>query len=243
MEWKNIGMGQEDMQFLEGRGFTLDEVMRTFGIPAGKYKENATEANAKVANETFQSETLWPKLVAVAAKLTHTLIGPAYGEDYAVEFEDIRPEDRRIWLDEVTTVMAGTMGNGGTREPVLTRDEVREKYFKLEKFPEEEEPEIPAQLQPFAGQQPPPPDEEEPDEDEEPVPEKSAADDRDRWQRKALGALKRGKSVDVTFETVAIPAHDRLAIRAALADAETAEEVKAAFCGPFCAGHDWEGYP
>jgi len=179
----------------------------------------------------------------VAAKLTHSLIGPVYGEDYAVEFEDIRPEDKQIWLTEVTTVMAGTMGNGGTREPVLTRDEIREKYFSLEEFPEEEEPEIPPALQPFAGQQPPPPDEEEPDEDEEPVPEKSAADDRDRWQRKALGALKRGKSVDVTFETVAIPAHDRLAIRAALADAETAEEVKAAFCGPFCAGHDWEGYP
>lgn len=249
LEWHNIGLGQQEMQFLEGREFTLDEIMGSFGIPAGKYKENATEANAKEANVTFKGETLWPKLVAIARQVTHSLISPAYGEQFVAEFEDVRPEDKRIWLDEVTVILGGTMGNGGMREPVLTRDEIRETYFDLEKFPEEEKPEVPDALQPFAGQKPKEGEDEGAGGGSVPagVPagppgggEQEKAADTARWQRKAIAALKRGKEANVAFETLAIPPHERLAIRSALEDAETAEEVKAAFVAPF---RGWEGYP
>jgi len=241
LEWTDMGLSHQDMQFLEGRNFTLDEIMGVFGIPAGKYRENATEANAKVADATFKAETLWPKLTSIANQISHSLIQPAYGPQFIVEFEDIRPEDKRLWLDEVTTIMAGTMGNGGLREPVLTRDEVRERYFQLDPFPEEEKPEVPPALQLAAGQKPKRDEDEDEDGREEPQPEKSADDDRAKWERKALSALKRGKSADVAFETTVIPPHERVAIHEALAGAETPEEVKAAFSGPFCP--DWEGYP
>ena len=249
LEWINVGLSQADMQFLEGRAFTLDEVMRAFGIPAGKYRENATEANAKVAGETFKSETLWPKLVAVAARITHSLIMPAYGDEFIAEFEDIRPEDKEALRQEWSAVAQGTVGPSGMRVPIMSPDEMRERYFGMDPLAwdaldepasepdgqqDEDQPGSPGEM------------DDEGDLDEDMGQDTVAgrrADALDKWKRKSLNAMRRGKTADVVFETDAVPAHERIVIHEALAQAQTAQEVKAAFSGPFCHGHDWEGYP
>jgi len=225
VEWQSIGLPQEDMQFLEGRKFTLDEVMGAFGIPPGKYLESATEANAIVAERTFKQDTLWPKLVGVARQITHSLIVPIYGENYIVEFEDIRPQDKEQWLAEWSGVCKGTMGPAGMPVPLMTPKEIRERYFDMEPMIREEMGGG-AEEQGSTG------------EGEEAGEE---AEEREKWQRKALNALRRGKAAAVDFETALIPPEERLAIEQALSEATTAEEVRAAFAvGPF---RGWQRYP
>jgi hypothetical protein len=60
------------------------------------------------------------------------------------------------------------------------------------------------------------------------LPTPEAADLR-AWQRKATKALKRGEAANVRFETEHIPAFRQAAIRTALLDARTAEQVAEAF--------------
>jgi hypothetical protein len=70
-------------------------------------------------------------------------------------------------------------------------------------------------------------------------PPNQRALDLERWERKALKALKAGKAADVAFESDAIDDAEQLTIKAALILATTAEEVRAAFSVPF----RWEDYP
>jgi len=96
---------------------------------------------------------------------------------------------------------------------------------------EEEAPELPEPTPPAAQPDEAPAESE--DEDE-------VKADLGRWKRKALKALAAGKSADVAFESERIPAEQAEHIGWALSQAETEQEVKAAFEPlPF----RWEGYP
>lgn len=57
--------------------------------------------------------------------------------------------------------------------------------------------------------------------------------ERKRWERKALKALKDNRSPNVPFETTLIDGDEQVMVRLALATAGTAEEVMAAFSAPF----------
>jgi hypothetical protein len=56
--------------------------------------------------------------------------------------------------------------------------------------------------------------------------------DLEKWERKALKALKEGKPASVTFNSDEIPEGEQARIRAALELCKTAEDVKAAFIPP-----------
>ena len=81
--------------------------------------ENATEANAKVAERQFIERTLYPKLVRIAQKITQELL-PFYGPDLVAEYEDIRPTDAAARLDEIRAAY-----------PLLSINELRANYFQL----------------------------------------------------------------------------------------------------------------
>ena len=109
------------MQFIEGRRWNREELLMLFGIPLGKWSENATEANAVVADTTFLRDTLWPKLLRVTQELTRDIMLPFYGDDLVVQPQDIRPQNRALELQEMAVALN-----------VMTVNEVRNRYFHLD---------------------------------------------------------------------------------------------------------------
>lgn len=122
VEWQHIGLNHQDLDFLKGRAAHREEILSIFGIPLGLISENATEANATVAERQFIERTLWPKLVRIAAKITADLL-PFWDTDAAAccaEFDDIRPTDAQARLEEIRTAY-----------PLMSINELRQKYFAL----------------------------------------------------------------------------------------------------------------
>ncbi|MEZ4671832.1 MAG: phage portal protein [Anaerolineae bacterium] len=119
VEWKNIGLNHNELDFLRGRQAHRDEILNIFGIPVGLVSENATEANATVAERLFIERTLWPKLVRLAQKITQDLL-PFWPGNYVAAFDDIRPTDTQARLDEIRTAY-----------PVMSINEIRQRYYRL----------------------------------------------------------------------------------------------------------------
>lgn len=119
VEWQNIGLTHTELDFLQGRKTHRDEILNIFGIPVGLVSENATEANAKVAERLFIERTLYPKLVRLAQKITQEIL-PFYPGEHVAAFEDIRPTDVQTRLNEIRTAQS-----------VLSINEIREKYYHL----------------------------------------------------------------------------------------------------------------
>jgi len=119
VEWIHVGLSHTDLDFLKGRQAQRDEILNIFGIPIGMLSENATEANALVAERLFIERTLWPKLVRLSQKISQDLL-PFWGAGCVARFQDIRPTDAQARLGE----MAAARG-------ILTLDELRARYFQL----------------------------------------------------------------------------------------------------------------
>jgi HK97 family phage portal protein len=119
IEWQHIGLNHNELDFLKGRLAHRDEILNCFGIPVGLISENATEANATVAERLFIERTLWPKLVRLSQKITQELL-PFWPGQYVAEFEDIRPTDAQARLADIRTAY-----------PLLSINELRERYYHL----------------------------------------------------------------------------------------------------------------
>lgn len=119
IEWHNIGLSHVDLDFLKGRQAHRDEILSIFGVPIGLISENATEANARVAERQFIERTLWPKLARIAQKISQQVL-PFWPGPHTAEFEDIRPTDVSTRLEEIRTAAAA-----------LSINEIRERYYHL----------------------------------------------------------------------------------------------------------------
>ena len=126
MQVNLLGWSAKDMDFLSGRQFTKDEIFSIFGIPGGLLDKNATEANAQTADRIFKEKTIWPILALIAEQITAQVVIPVYGSDYESAFEDIRPTNKSVNLQEATA-----------SQGVLTINEVRQKYWKMPPLPDE----------------------------------------------------------------------------------------------------------
>ena len=119
VEWQHIGLSHNELDFLRGRQAQRDEILNLFGIPIGLISENATEANARVAERQFIERTLWPKLERIAQKITQELL-PFYPGRARAEFADIRPTDVNARLQAIRTAY-----------PILSINEIREQFYQM----------------------------------------------------------------------------------------------------------------
>jgi HK97 family phage portal protein len=120
-----LGWNAKDMDFFQGRQFTKEEIYAVFGVPAGLLDKNATEANATTSDKVFKEKTIWPLLCLIAEELTAELVMPYYGADEQAAFDDIRPANRALELQE----------DAASRE-TLTLDERRKRFWQLGPLPD-----------------------------------------------------------------------------------------------------------
>jgi len=230
IEWKNIGFSHTDLDFLQGRQAHRDEILNIFGLPVGLVAENATEANAKVAERMFIERTLWPKLTRLGQKITQELL-PFWPSDgvYVAEFDDIRPTDTSVRLDEIRASY-----------PVLSINEIRERYYQLQPVTWGHSPvgandatvrathASPLQKQPQqngANAADETATNDEPESSE--AAAKSALDELGRWERFAV--KRHGRSSGRAFEVRTLPDEVAFEVSAGLLAAETEAAVREVF--------------
>jgi HK97 family phage portal protein len=233
-----LGWNAKDMDFYNGRQASKEEIYGIFGVPAGLLDKNATEANATIADKIFKEKKLWPLLVLIAEQLTAELVEPFYGPDLEAAFDDIRPANRALELQE----------DQASRE-TLTVDERRKRFWQLGPLPdgrgtktvvEAQAMSAPAPFQQLDSGNPQPlltaP---------EPLKalpkprQVSAINETDwvypwqtdlrKWRDKALKAFKAGDGATVKFESNAISPDHAAAIRAQLTTCDSLEGIKAVF--------------
>lgn len=236
MDYKAFGRTQKEIEFSKGIDLVSKVIGRTLGFPDGYWSETANRANAEQARATMIAGAVWPKLVTLAEDLNAQTVPRWYGKQYRAEFKDIRPEDRELKLKELQA-----------RAAYHTIDELREmdgkdpigdKRGKLlvaeigkgmtDGASPEEQAAAAEEEAPAADPETMPP--AELPEGEGVMPDTMKAD-LARWQRKALTAVRAGKSAAVRFESPSIPADIAEAVSARLVDATDTAAVKAAFDG------------
>ena len=89
VQWIMTHISQADMQFLESRTFTKEEIFaRVAPGMASILAVNATEANATAGLGTFLTFAVYPRQVAIAQKMSLTLLR----EGEVAEFDEVRPQ-------------------------------------------------------------------------------------------------------------------------------------------------------
>ena len=248
LDYKPFGRSQKDMEFMSGREFSSREIGRALGFPDGYWSETANRANAVQARATRISGAVWPLLVRLSEDMNAQLLPKWYGKEFRVEFKDIRPEDRQMkiaegeyrkthWtlnelreadgkdpLDDPRGLMLIAEIGQGTPIPATPASDATEEAISAAEAEAGMEP-------PAVGSTDPAPVEDAPAEEAAPeaVDIFSKATDLDRWERKAIKALRGGKGAAVRFESSEIDADTHARISAALTAAQTVDAVKAAF--------------
>ncbi len=202
--WQDIGLSHSELDFLRGRRANRDEILNIFGVPVGLVSDNATEANAQVAERSFIERTLWPKLVRIAQKITQELL-PFWPGVHVAAFEDIRPSDTQARLAEIRTAY-----------PVLSINEIRERYYSL--------PPAPWGERPVGALDEPPADESAGASADVDAPDSVA--ELDRWER---FTLKRWGRESRPFEVRAVPDELAFEVAAGLLAASDEDAARAVF--------------
>jgi HK97 family phage portal protein len=250
VEWIAMNLSQKDMEFLQARNFNKEEIYSIYapGL-ASVLAVNATEANATAGESTMQTYALYPLLVAFAEKLTNDVL-PAYGPDLVGSFDDPRRKDRALELQE-QEAFERTHTIDEVREKYYEAKPIGDDRGRL--LPAEithgltdgrtTEERTPPQLAEVAGmtitdvtERPAlPAPAEEPAEpmiervEREADPEEMKAADLERWERKAIKAIKAGRSAVVKFDSAAIEPEIVEQIREGLAEAAGPAEVREVF--------------
>ncbi len=208
VQWMQAASSMRDMEFLNGRKFTKEEIFNIYAPGFASMTDvNATEANALAGKATYRETTIHPLLVSMAEKVTISPL-PAYGENLRGEFEDVRLTDRAMEMTEQAEYAK-----------THTIDEVREKFFEDKPLGDDRGEMLIAQIGAAAVRmvdgevQAPIPapgiftqrgETQEAEQEEEPNAEAVKAE-LDKWQRKAERTLKRKGSAHCKFESDVLP--------------------------------------
>lgn len=216
--WQSVGLSHSELDFLQGRQAHRDEILGIFGIPIGLVSENATEANATVAERQFVERTLYPKLVRIAEKISQDLL-PFYSGHAIARFDDIRPTDVQARLDQIRTAQA-----------VLTINEIRQQYYHLDPVTWGDVPTALLSMPISTSPEPEPAPTDDPE-----TAAKAIVQELGQWERFVLNRL--GQAETRPFKIDAIPDDVAVEIHARLQLAEDASAVRAIFAD-LCAEFD-----
>ena len=215
------------------------------GIPSNiLFSEAANYATAKQDKLNFYTDTIVPRCEFIEGELNRQLFVPmGVTLKFLPDTIDIFQEDENERSESVARLVqagfyaidaADILGLELTDEQRAIYEAKRDKEIEAGDAARERLAAMPA---PGQDQE----DDDEPDQESESLPstlpEKTMQDDLDKWRRKALNSLKRGKGAGVGFSSDEIPHALAAAIEGALDACETPEDVKSVF--EDC----WIGYP
>lgn len=219
VDWKANVMSRHDMQYLESRNFTKEEIFNIFAPGAVSILSlNATEANAKTGKATLAENAIYPMTRVMGARITKDIM-PLYGDDQIYEIEDPRVNDTELELKEITVY--------GQFHAI---DEVRSKYWGDKPLPE-----VGTLLASQVNAQP-----------SQEIPEMGVEDvqlkrqkaevvqmdmteDLNKWERKATKRAKSGKEPACEFDSETIPEGIADMVMIGLEHADCPDCVKAVF--------------
>jgi HK97 family phage portal protein len=129
VQWLPITARYTDMQYLESRQFTKEEIFNLFapGL-ASVLAINATEANAHAGRATFMDLAVRPAHVAVSEKITNDIL-PIYSSrriEYVGQFKNVSEVDQELELRRIETASG-----------VMTINEIRQQFFGLDELPDD----------------------------------------------------------------------------------------------------------
>jgi HK97 family phage portal protein len=82
-----VSVPMRDLQRLEMREYTSEQLMRVHGVPPALYAKNAIDANATAAGRYFLRTTIRPLHVLIAETITNQVASPFFGEELVCDFE------------------------------------------------------------------------------------------------------------------------------------------------------------
>lgn len=262
----------EQMQIIQSREFSRDEIDRVYGIPQGLVSGGLSGDSRLAAEIAFARNTVQPLLDYMAEQWTSD-ISPYYSDSIVFEAPNVIPQDRALEIQEYTTYSQDMTINESRQErgldPVKLPPELKElqpfvdlpirliqgamsKATAAEQADRAQETAMQIQQQRQMQQNDKPPESGSMEGQQDP---KQMVDDQagkahaialdvelKRWKKVALKALRDGKA-QPAFTSDVIDADRHADIVAALQDATTESEVKAAFeLAPF-RSTEWENYP
>jgi HK97 family phage portal protein len=91
IEFKQVGVNQKDMEFLQLREFTRNEILAVYGVPPGKVSiietGNIGAGTGEHQTQTFYEETILPFQMRVAEKINKHIVRKGFGiQDWSFQF-------------------------------------------------------------------------------------------------------------------------------------------------------------
>ena len=113
-------MTTQDLDFLESKRFTRDEILAMFKVSGSNLgiTEDVNRANAEAQEYAYAKRCIKPRLEQFIDFMNKRLLRPIYGGEYVLSYEDPVPENAEMRLQEA---QAGV-------NSWLTIDEVRDMY-------------------------------------------------------------------------------------------------------------------
>lgn len=132
IEYKQISVNQKDMEFLELREFTRNEILAVYGVPPSKVSiietGNIGSGTGEHQTQTFYEETILPFQMRVAEKITKHIIRDGFGiMDWAFQF------NKRAIDEKDQAEIFNIYLQGGVLQPEEVRRIVAPRMPELEK--------------------------------------------------------------------------------------------------------------
>ena len=102
LEYQQISLNQRDMDYIESKKFTRDDILVAFQVPKVilSIVEDVNRANAETGMYIFLAETIKPEMDRLVEKLNEEMIYPDFGDDLFFGFENPVPENRTQIVEE-----------------------------------------------------------------------------------------------------------------------------------------------
>jgi len=126
VNWVATAMSQKDMEFLSARRFTQYEIYDMLAPGLAQWlAPDTTNANAASGRDALMELAIWPLHQSTAETISNKIM-PLYGENLIAEFEDVRPKDRAMVLQEQQAF-----------SQVHVLDEIRAEFYKAKPIGDE----------------------------------------------------------------------------------------------------------